>query len=69
MRGSPNSRTHIGSGTAEVPARPRPADSVGGAITQIHAWNPRKEQVCRPEHIRAAWSQLEHQGWMRERKS
>ena len=51
------------------PGAAAPADSVGDAITQIHAWNPRKEQVFRPEHIRAAWSQLEHHGWMRETKS
>ena len=51
------------------PGAAAPADSVSGAITQIHAWNPRKEQVFRPEHIRAAWSQLEQQGWMRETKS
>jgi O-acetyl-ADP-ribose deacetylase (regulator of RNase III) len=41
------------------------ATSPEAAITQIHAWNPRKQQVFQPEHIRVAWRQLEDQGWMK----
>lgn len=34
------------------------------AITHVHAWNPRKCSVFRPEHIRVAWSRLAEAGWM-----
>ncbi len=40
------------------------ASDADAAIQQIHAWNPRKQQVFKPEHIRTAWSQLEEHGWM-----
>jgi hypothetical protein len=26
------------------------ATAIGDAISQIHAWNPRKQQVFRPDH-------------------
>jgi O-acetyl-ADP-ribose deacetylase (regulator of RNase III) len=42
------------------------ASDVAMAIEQVHAWNPRKQQVFKPEHIRTAWSQLSRQGWMSE---
>ncbi len=41
-----------------------PASCPDAAIEQIHAWNPRKQQVFRPEHIRTAWIHLGEQGWM-----
>lgn len=51
------------------PGAATPATNVGDAITQIHAWNPRKQQVFKPDHIRTAWNQLEQQGWICEAKS
>jgi O-acetyl-ADP-ribose deacetylase (regulator of RNase III) len=42
------------------------ASDVAAAIEQVHAWNPRKQQVFKPEHIRRAWSHLSRQGWMGE---
>jgi len=47
------------------PKSKEPAADAEAAIAQIHAWNPRKQQVFKPEHIHTAWDQLEHQGWMR----
>ncbi len=40
------------------------ASDAEAAIDQIHTWNPRKQQVFKPEHIRTAWSQLDGHGWM-----
>jgi O-acetyl-ADP-ribose deacetylase (regulator of RNase III) len=42
------------------------AADVAAAIEQVHAWNPRKQQVFKPDHIRTAWDQLTQQGWMGE---
>lgn len=39
------------------------ADAVS-AIEQVHAWNPRKRRVFKPQHIRTAWTQLQELGWM-----
>ncbi len=44
-----------------------PAMEVSEAVRQIHAWNPRKQQVFKPEHIRTAWDRLAEQHWMPER--
>jgi O-acetyl-ADP-ribose deacetylase (regulator of RNase III) len=41
-----------------------PAVDPDAAIEQIHTWNPRKQQVFKPEHIRTAWMHLGEQGWM-----
>lgn len=41
-----------------------PAADADAAIEQIHTWNPRKQQVFKPEHIRTAWMHLGEQGWM-----
>lgn len=41
------------------------ASDADAAIDQIHAWNPRKQQVFKPEHIRTAWNHLVQQSWMR----
>lgn len=46
------------------PKSDAPASDAQAAIGQIHAWNPRKQQVFRPEHIRIAWDHLAQQGWM-----
>jgi O-acetyl-ADP-ribose deacetylase (regulator of RNase III) len=50
---------HRGGPTSDVPAF-----DAGQAIEQIHGWNPRKQQVFKPEHIRTAWNQLVEQRWM-----
>ena len=42
-----------------------PASGPDPAVEQIHAWNPRKKQVFKPEHIRTAWIHLGEQGWLR----
>jgi O-acetyl-ADP-ribose deacetylase (regulator of RNase III) len=34
------------------------------AIEQVHAWNERKRQTLKPEHIRIAWQRLAEQGWL-----
>lgn len=47
-----------------LPGAAAPATNAEETIARIHAWNPRKQQVFRPEHIRVAWQQLEEQGWM-----
>jgi len=47
------------------PGSDAPAANAEEAIGQMHAWNPRKQQVFKPEHIRRAWNQLDEQGWMR----
>lgn len=47
-----------------APHNGSPAASDEAAITQVHAWNPRKRNVFKPDHIRVAWAQLEAQGWM-----
>jgi O-acetyl-ADP-ribose deacetylase (regulator of RNase III) len=40
------------------------ASDVAAAVEQVHAWNPRKQRVFKPEHVRTAWSQLSRQGWI-----
>lgn len=34
------------------------------AIELIHAWNPRKRNIFKPDHIRAAWGQLLLKQWL-----
>jgi O-acetyl-ADP-ribose deacetylase (regulator of RNase III) len=46
------------------PVSDTPASGVAAAIEQVHAWNPRKQKIIKPEHIRTAWNQLARQGWM-----
>ena len=41
-----------------------PAADVDATINVVHAWNPRKRHIFKPNHIRAAWMQLAHRGWM-----
>ncbi len=43
-----------------------PAPDAAAATEQIHTWNPRKQQVFRPQHVRVAWGQLSEQGWLAE---
>lgn len=39
-------------------------NSSESATTAVHAWNSRKQQLMRPEHINIAWSRLETLGWL-----
>ena len=41
-----------------------PAADMDAAIDVVHAWNPRKQNIFKPDHIRAAWMQLAQRGWM-----
>lgn len=41
-----------------------PAADVDVATNVVHAWNPRKQNIFKPDHIRAAWMQLAQRGWM-----
>ncbi|MBL8391288.1 MAG: macro domain-containing protein [Candidatus Accumulibacter sp.] len=41
-----------------------PAADVDAATNVVHAWNPRKQNIFKPDHIRAAWMQLAQRGWM-----
>lgn len=49
------------------PNQQRPAANPEEAIAQIHTWNPRKQRVFKPEHIRTAWRRLEQNGWIPKR--
>jgi O-acetyl-ADP-ribose deacetylase (regulator of RNase III) len=46
------------------PKSETPASDFATAAEQVHAWNPRKKKVFRPEHIRTAWNRLSQQGWI-----
>jgi O-acetyl-ADP-ribose deacetylase (regulator of RNase III) len=35
------------------------------AIRSVHAWNERKRQMLKADHIRVAWQRLQEQGWLR----
>lgn len=41
-----------------------PAKDEESAITQVYAWNDRKRDMFKPNHIRIAWKQLKEQGWV-----
>jgi O-acetyl-ADP-ribose deacetylase (regulator of RNase III) len=41
-----------------------PAADVDRAIELVHTWNPRKQNIFKPDHLRAAWVQLAQRGWM-----
>lgn len=41
-----------------------PAADMDAATNVVHAWNPRKQHILKPDHIRAAWMQLAQRGWM-----
>jgi O-acetyl-ADP-ribose deacetylase (regulator of RNase III) len=34
------------------------------AVRHIHAWNPRKRSVFKPEHVRVAWGRLREARWL-----
>lgn len=34
------------------------------AIEHVHRWNPRRQSVFRPEHVRIAWERLAAAGWL-----
>lgn len=40
------------------------AADADAAIDVVHSWNPRKKNIFKPDHIRAAWTQLTDRGWM-----
>ena len=42
-----------------------PATSPESAVTGVRDWNPRKATTFKPEHVRAAWKQLDENGWLR----
>ncbi|MGQ5524230.1 type II toxin-antitoxin system antitoxin DNA ADP-ribosyl glycohydrolase DarG [Chitinimonas sp. PSY-7] len=41
-----------------------PATDVDTATNVVHAWNPRKQNIFKLDHICAAWNQLAQRGWM-----
>jgi hypothetical protein len=43
---------------------PSPAASSDSAITKIAAWNERKAQMFKPDHIQFAWNRLVSQNWI-----
>jgi len=43
---------------------PRAAVDVTYAISGVHAWNPRKEELFKPEHVRKAWERLFEENWL-----
>jgi hypothetical protein len=42
---------------------PAARENVEAAIAAVQAWNERKRQVLKPEHLRKAWTRLKEQGW------
>jgi O-acetyl-ADP-ribose deacetylase (regulator of RNase III) len=46
------------------PIAQNPANNAHAAVGQVHAWNPRKMRVFKPDHILAAWSQLSEHCWL-----
>jgi O-acetyl-ADP-ribose deacetylase (regulator of RNase III) len=50
---------HIGGRKGEPPAK-----TPDEALALVHAWNPRKQRVFKPNHIGTAWNRLEQKGWM-----
>ena len=39
-------------------------DDYRAAVTGFAAWNKRKREHFRPEHIQIAWERLHKQGWL-----
>lgn len=48
------------------PGSGAPAADPQQATRHVHAWNPRKRSVFKPEHVRLAWERLLQAGWMHE---
>ena len=42
-----------------------PARTEDEAIKKLHAWNKRKKNIFRPDHIRIAWRHLVEEGWIK----
>lgn len=40
------------------------ATSAEAALSQVHAWNTRKQQVFTAHHVSVAWNRLRDQGWL-----
>lgn len=40
--------------------------SVAQATAAVQDWNPRKKGLMKPEHVSAAWTRLESEGWISE---
>jgi len=36
------------------------------ATDLVHKWNPRKQRVFKPEHIKVAWARLAETGWIQQ---
>lgn len=41
-----------------------PAASIEDACERVRTWNDRKARLLKPEHVTAAWQQLENAGWL-----
>lgn len=41
-----------------------PARNLNEAVEMVHAWNPRKQQIFKPRHVRKAWDRLDATGWL-----
>lgn len=41
-----------------------PARTVDEAVSIIHAWNPRKQRIFKPQHVHKAWARLTGLGWI-----
>lgn len=41
-----------------------PAEDLDQAVRMVHAWNPRKQQIFKPRHVRKAWDRLSSLGWL-----
>lgn len=50
--------------TQSSPGSLQPARDPEQAIAHVHAWNPRKRSVFKPEHVRVAWTHLHAYGWL-----
>jgi O-acetyl-ADP-ribose deacetylase (regulator of RNase III) len=46
------------------PGHEAPARLADEAIERVHAWNPRKRKLFRPEHVKTAWGRLAAEGWI-----
>lgn len=38
--------------------------STDDAVRAVHAWNDRKRQLIKPQHVAAAWQRLSEDGWL-----
>jgi O-acetyl-ADP-ribose deacetylase (regulator of RNase III) len=40
-----------------------PARDLSAAVKMVHGWNPRKQQIFKPQHVRKAWDRLTRLNW------